>query len=175
MKLLLILELNYRALLKKGRINSMSNNKSEQWTALALSGAGIGTGLSIGGSYYVMKNSEHKELHLFILGTIGFGAGIKEPGGLIRKLIDGNGVSLWDDTGFSDLDVGTSFSANDLNLATGTESSAGGRGNFLCSINATKVFTSLINFSNVSGTASGNGIGGYSRGGVWIKISSQTY
>ncbi len=122
-----------------------------------------------------MKNSEHKEIHLFILATVGFGAGIKEPGGILRKLIDGNGISVWEDTGFSDLDIGTSFSANDLNLATGTESSAGGRGRFLCSINATKLLTSLINFSDVSGNASGNAIGGYSRGGVWIKISSQSY
>jgi hypothetical protein len=161
----------------------MSNNKSSQWTALAIAGAGAGLGLSIGGSYYIMKNSEHKEMHLYLLASLGFGVGTNVPTGpggkgLFLKIMQQYGITVWDDSSFSNLDIGTSFSANDLHLATGSEYSAGGgvgAGYFLCTVNATKGFDSLINFSDVSGKAAAVGAGAYSRAGVWWKMESLTY
>jgi hypothetical protein len=161
----------------------MSNNQSTQWTALAVAGAGVGTGLSIGGSYYIMKNSQHKEMHLYLLATFGFGAGTNVPTGpggkgLLLKIMQQYGITFWDDSSFSDLDIGTAFSANELHLATGSEYSAGGgvgAGYFYCTINATKGFTSLINFSNVSGKAAAVGAGVYTRAGLWIKLESSTF
>jgi hypothetical protein len=157
----------------------MSNKKSSEWTAQAVAGAGVGAGLSIGGSYYIMKNSEHREMHLYILGSIGFGGGISLPVGLKSlKTIQKNGVTLWDDSSFSSLNIGTSFSANNLNLATGSEYSAGvgvGDSYFYCTVNATKGTDSLINFSDVSGKALAIGASAYSRAGLWVKIDSLTY